>query len=280
MIGCGRHSSPAETLMLPEKRRSELLELVRRQGYAPLPELAKTLSVSESTVRRDLAHLEREGAAQRTHGGAFYTGASPNVPHFELRQSTQWDKKRAIARAAAELIGDSNAVLLDGGSTTYELARLLVGRPLQIVTNSLPVATLFTATPGADLIVIGGYVHASSGTTQGPHAEQMIRTLNVRWAVISAAGVNERGLFNSNLQTSAAEQAMLDAAEQVIAVIDSTKFGHHALAHVCQLNRITHLIADDELDPTWQQKLIDAGVKLTLAPRLIDAPSADAEANA
>lgn len=254
--------------MPPNKRRTRLLELVRRQGYAPLPELAKTLQVSESTIRRDLAHLERDGAAQRTHGGAFYTGPSPNVPHFELRQSTQWDKKRAIARATVALIEDYSAVLFDGGSTTYEVARLLVGRPLQIVTNSLPVATLFTATPGADLIVVGGYVHAPSGTMQGPHAEQLIRSLNVRWAIISSAGVNDRGLFNSNLLTASAEQAMIDAAEQVIAVIDSTKFGHHALAHVCTMDRISHLIVDDELNAEWRQKLAAADLKLTIAPPL------------
>ncbi len=260
--------------MLAEQRRAELLELVRRQGFAPLPDLAKALEVSESTIRRDLAHLEREGAAQRTHGGAFYTGPSPNLPHFELRQSTQWDKKRAIAHASLDLIHDNASVLLDGGSTTYELARLLVGRPLQIVTNSLPVATLFAGEAGADLIVVGGYVHGPTGTVQGPTAETMIRSLNVRYAVISAAGVNERGLFNSHLQTAAAEQAMIDAAEEVIAVIDSTKFGHQALAHVCPLDRITRLVADDELDSTWQEKLIAAGVKVTLAPRLAEAASA------
>jgi DeoR family fructose operon transcriptional repressor len=260
--------------MLAEKRRSQLLELVRRQGFAPLPDLAKALEVSESTIRRDLTHLEREGAAQRTHGGAFYTGPSPNLPHFELRQSTQWDKKRAIAHAAFELIQDNHSLLLDGGSTTYELARLLVGRPLQIVTNSLPVATLFAGATGSDLIVVGGYVHGPTGTVQGPTAETMIRSLNVRWAVISAAGVNERGLFNSNLQTAAAEQAMIDAAEEVIAVIDSTKFGHQALAHVCPLNRITRLVADDELDAVWRERLAAADVELTLAPRLAEAATA------
>jgi DeoR family transcriptional regulator, fructose operon transcriptional repressor len=257
--------------MLAEKRRSQLLELVRRQGFAPLPDLAKTLEVSESTIRRDLAHLEREGAAQRTHGGAFYTGPSPNLPHFELRQSTEWDKKRAIAQAALGLLHDNQSVLLDGGSTTYELARLLVGRPLQIVTNSLPVATLFAGASGADLIVVGGYVHGPTGTVQGATAEAMIRSLNVRWAVISAAGVNERGLFNSNLQTAAAEQAMIDAAEEVIAVIDSTKFGHQALAHVCPLNRISQLVADDELAAAWRERLAAAGVKVTIAPRLEEA---------
>jgi DeoR family fructose operon transcriptional repressor len=254
--------------MTADRRRSQLLELVRRQGFAPLPDLAKALDVSESTIRRDLAHLEREGTAHRTHGGVLYSGPSPNLPHFVLGQSTQWDKKRAIAHAAAALIQDNYVVLLDGGSTTYEVARLLAGRTLQIVTNSLPVATLFAGAAGADLTVVGGYVHGGTGTMQGPHAEKMIRSLNVRWAVISAAGVNERGLFNSNVQTAAAEEAMIDAAEEVIAVIDSTKFGHHSLAHVCPLDRITHLVADDELPQMWRDRLAQAGVTLTLASAL------------
>ena len=132
----------------------------------------------------------------------------------------------------------------------------------------MPVATLFAGAPGADLIVVGGYVHGRSGTLQGPHAETMIRSLNVRWAVLSAAGVNERGLFNSNLQTAAAEQAMIDAAEDVIAVIDSTKFGHQSLAHVCSLDRLTRLVVDDELHADWMQRLTAAGVQVTIAPRI------------
>lgn len=235
-----------------------------------MPELAKALDVSESTIRRDLAHLEREGTTQRTHGGAFYTGPSPNLPHFEQRQTAQWNKKRAIARRAAELVDDNDTVLLDGGSTTYELARLLVGRPLQVVTNSLPVANLFSSTVGADLIIVGGYVHGRSGTVQGPHAEAMIRSLHVRRAIISAAGANERGLFNSNLQTAAAEQAMLDAAEEVVAVIDSTKFGHQSLAFVAGYDAITRVVVDDELTTDWQRRLQGAGVDVVIAAAIED----------
>ena len=129
--------------MLAEERRSRLLELVRVAGFAALPDLASELQVSESTIRRDLEQLEEQGAAKRTHGGVFYTGSSPQLPHFEERQPANWDKKRAIARRAVELIADGDTLLLDGGTTAYEVARLLVGRPVQIVTNSLPMANLF-----------------------------------------------------------------------------------------------------------------------------------------
>ena len=140
--------------VLSEQRRSRLLELVRARGFAALPDLAGELQVSESTIRRDLDYLEETGVAQRTHGGVFYTGPSPKLQHFDQRQKTHWEKKKQIAQQAYNLIVDGDTILLDGGSTTYELAQLLVGRPLQVVTNSLPVANLFTSSD-ADLVLIG-----------------------------------------------------------------------------------------------------------------------------
>lgn len=89
--------------MLAEERRSRLLELVRTRGFAALPDLADALAVSESTVRRDLDYLEESGTAKRTHGGVFYTGSSPKLPHFDERQPAQWDKKRAIAARACAI---------------------------------------------------------------------------------------------------------------------------------------------------------------------------------
>src|SRR5438445_6035344 len=92
------------SVVFAEERRTRLLELVRSQGFVALPDLAEKLQVSESTVRRDLDQLEVTGSAKRTHGGVFYTGSSPKLPHFDERQPAQWDKKRQIARRAAALI--------------------------------------------------------------------------------------------------------------------------------------------------------------------------------
>jgi DeoR/GlpR family transcriptional regulator of sugar metabolism len=250
--------------MVTSERRSKLLEIVQRQGFASLPDLAGALAVSESTVRRDLVHLEHEGSAKRTHGGAFYTGPSPNLVHFRHRQAAQWDKKKAIAEIAAGLIDDSDTVLLDGGSTTYELAQLLVARPLQIVTNSLPVANLFNSAPNIDLVVIGGYVHPRSGAIQGDYAVQMLESLRVRKAVISAAGVHERGLYNSNLLLVNTQRAMIRAAEEVIVVADSTKFGHQSLAHICELREVNHFVVDNALSKDWRERITAAGAKLYL----------------
>ncbi len=261
--------------MQADVRRTRLLELVRARGFASLPELAQELDVSESTVRRDVELLEESGTAKRTHGGVFYTGPSPNLPHFELRHEMQWSKKRQIAKAAAQLIEDGDTVILDGGSTTYELAQMLVGRTLQVVTNSLPVANIFMASTTTELILVGGYVHSSTGVSLGPYADEMISRLNARRAVLSVAGITEQGLFNSNLLLVETERAMMRAASEVIIVADSTKFGRQSLAQMCQLSDIHRLVVDHEISEPWQQRVQEAGVELIVAPAemaLVDRP--------
>ncbi|MCA9150352.1 MAG: DeoR/GlpR transcriptional regulator [Planctomycetales bacterium] len=251
--------------MPTEERRARLLEIVRQQGFASLEALAAAMEVSPSTIRRDLDSLEDTGEAKRTHGGVFYTGPSPKLPHFEQRQRFEWEKKKQIAACAAELVQDGDTILLDGGSTTYELAQRLVPRSLQIVTNSLPVATLFTSVANHDLVLIGGYVHQRTGVCLGPYANQMLTELSVRRAFLSVAGISERGCFNSNLLLVETEQAMIRAADEVIVLADSTKFGHQSLALMCELTEIDTLIVDSEISDSWRDKLLSSGVNLRIA---------------
>jgi DeoR/GlpR family transcriptional regulator of sugar metabolism len=251
--------------LVVDERRSQLLEVIRAKGFASLEELKDELGVSESTVRRDLDYLEEVGTAKRTHGGVFYTGPSPKLPHFDERQPAQWDKKKQIAAEAVKLVDDGDTVLLDGGSTTYEVARLLVGRPLQIVTNSLPVANLFASNANNDLVLVGGYVYPRTGVALGPYANEMLAALTVRRTILSVAGINERGFFNSNLLLVETERAMMRAADEVIVVADSTKFGRQSLAHLCGLGEVRHLVVDSETPSEWREKATEAGVVLHVA---------------
>lgn len=251
--------------MLAEQRRGRLLELVRIRRFASLPELKKELAVSESTIRRDVDQLEEEGTARRIHGGVLYTGASPKIPHFESNQSSRWEQKKAVAERTVELIEDNDTVLLDGGSTTYEVARLLVGRPLHVVTNSLPVANLFASDTGSDLVFIGGNICPRTGVSRGPYADKMLATLRVRKTIFSVAGINETGFFNNNLLLVETERAMMDAADEVIVVADSSKIGHQSLTHLCGLDAVDYLVVDAGIDAPWQEKILSAGVKLLVA---------------
>ncbi len=252
--------------MLAEERRHRVLEFVRlRGGFASLPELAGELQVSESTIRRDLDHLERAGVARRTHGGVFYTGKAPAQPYDQSHEPENWEKKQAVAKAASALIEDGDTLLLDGGSTTYELARLLVGRPLQVVTNSLPVANLFASNAYTDLLLVGGYVYPRTGVALGPYADEMLAKLNVRRAVLSVSGINQEGLYNNNSLLVATEQAMLRAADEVIVVVDSTKFGRHGLARLCPLSEIDRVVVDNGISEEWRSQMLAAGVNLLVA---------------
>jgi len=223
------------------------------------------MQVSESTVRRDLDRLEENGAAKRTHGGVFYTGSSPNLPHFDIRQSLSLQKKKEIAQAAAELIDDGDSILLDGGTTTYELAQLLVGRHVHVVTNSLPVANLFASAAESDLVLIGGYILHRTGVAVGPTAAQMLADLRVRRAMLSVASVAEGGFFNNNLLIVEAERAMMRAADEVIVLADSTKFGHQSLAQLCELSEVDKIVSDHELADHWRATFEQAGGEAIIA---------------
>ncbi|MGC4005391.1 MAG: DeoR/GlpR family DNA-binding transcription regulator [Pirellulales bacterium] len=251
--------------MLAEERRGRLLELIRQRGFASLPDLVEQLQVSESTIRRDSDSLEDAGTARRTHGGVFYTGQSPGLPHFEDSQPENWDQKKAIARVVAEMVEPGDTLLLDGGTTTYEVARLLVGRSLQIVTNSLPVANLFASSPNTDLILLGGYIYPRTGVAVGPHANEMLRQLTVRKTILSVAGVTERGFFNSNLLLVETERAMMCAADQTIVVADSTKFGKQSLALLGPLSDARFLVVDRGIHAAWEDKVCAAGVHVITA---------------
>lgn len=258
--------------MQTDERRGRVLEFVRQRGFASLDELASLLDVSSSTIRRDVDALEESGEAKRTHGGVFYTGPSPKLPHFEQRQRFEWDRKKQIAACAAQLVQDGDTILLDGGSTTYELALQLADRNLQVVTNSLPVATLFASRGNNDLVLIGGYVHQRTGVCLGPYANQMLQQLSVRRAFLSVAGISDLGCFNSNLLLVETERAMMRSADEVIVLADSTKFGHRSLALMGSLDQIHTLVADANIPGEWRAKLVAAGVRVCVAEALPDEP--------
>jgi len=249
--------------------------MIRGQGFASIPDLRGALDVSESTIRRDLDWLVSEGEVQRTHGGVFYTGGGASLSLFEDRRAGHWEGKRQVAMAASHLIDDHDTLLLDGGSTTYELARQLVGRPLQIVTNSLPVANLFASSDQADLVLLGGYVHSRTAVSLGPYANQMLATLNVQKAFLSIAGANRRGYYNSNLLLVETERAMMNCADQTIVVADSSKFGKSSLARLCELEQVQTVVTDAGLSQTWREHLQAAHVQLVIATDSLPTNTAD-----
>jgi DeoR family transcriptional regulator, fructose operon transcriptional repressor len=242
--------------VLVEERRQRVLDLVRKRGYVALADLVEAIQTSESTVRRDVEYWHREGVLRKTHGGAVYMGGGQTLPPLEDRAASQLEEKRLVAQAAVARIHDGDSVLLDGGTTTLEVARLLVGRAVQIVTNSLPIASLFASRHESDLVLLGGYVYPRTGVALGPWTVRMMEDIHVHQAVLSVGGITDKGLFNSNLLLVETERQMMRCADEVVVVADHTKIGRPALAFLCELATIDTLIVDPNLDDD-QRKLLD-----------------------
>jgi len=248
--------------MLAATRRHRLLELITRQGYATLDELVRVIGVSESTIRRDLETLDLSGSIKRTHGGAIYTGEVRSMPAFEERTATSAAEKRAIGLAAAGLLDDGETVLLDGGTTTMEVARALVGRRLQVVTNSLPIAQLLASSQQTDLILIGGYIYPRTGVALGPLAIASMQSIRVRTAILGAGGIVAEGIYNSNSLLVETERQMMGCGQEVMIVADHTKFGRLALARLCGLEDVDQVVVDSALSVEDRAVLEAAGVSI------------------
>lgn len=251
--------------VLVEERRKKVLELVKDRGFIALNDLAAQLDYSESTLRRDLDYWDQQGLLKRTHGGAMYTGGQLVMPALEERTSANLREKQWIAREAARRIQDGDAILLDGGTTTLEVAKQLVGRSLQIVTNSLPIANLFASSREVDLVVLGGYLFPRTGVLLGPLCVRMMDDIHVHQAILSVGGITAKGLFNSNLLLVETERRMMRCADEVVVVADHTKLGRQALAFLCELPAIDTLIVDAGISDEQRRMVEEAGVRLIVA---------------
>ncbi len=249
--------------MILDQRRHNILQTIEQNGFASLQSLVESIGASESTIRRDLEYLDRIGQIRRTRGGASFSGES--LTGFEERRSQATAEKQAVARIAASLIQPGEAVLLDGGTTTLEVARQLVGRALHVVTNSLPIVNLLANQPEIELIQIGGYLFPKTGVALGPLAVATLSQIHVRRLIMSVGGITEQGLFNTNTLLVETERQMMLAAEEVVVVTDSSKLGHSALAHLCSLNQVHQIVVDSGITADWKRTLEDAGVKVLIA---------------
>jgi len=255
-------------LLIPE-RQSRLQDLLARRGMSDLDTLARELGVSQSTVRRDLEILEPKGLVTRTHGGAVWTGDRNGGPSaearpyaFDQRTTYRLDAKQLIARAARKLVQPDQTILLDGGTTTYYLAKELLGMSLQLVTNSLPIANLFLNDEHVELILTGGLMYPRYGVLLGPMAETMLSTIHTQSLFLSVAGVQDGSLYNQNLLLVDAEKRMMAQAQRTVLLVDSSKFGQRALAQLCPLSDIDTVVTDQEVTDEHRREIERAGCEL------------------
>ncbi len=253
---------------MTNKQRLDLIEkFIREHKYADLHTLAQKFDISLSTVRRALNDLETTGIVRRHHGGASLVEGEAGSGGYDFitQDDRQADEKHAIAQCLSQYIEPGMTVLIDGGTTTYAVARQLVEKRLVIITNSLPIAALYSEVGSCETIVTGGTVYNRLGILYGPSCERAISQVHADVAIIGSAGITAEGIWNNNSFIIANQLKVMEAADKVYFVIDSTKHEHRNVHHCCELSDKFSLVTDKAPPDKLAAALRKAGTEVIVA---------------
>lgn len=252
--------------MLIEERRQHVLARIQQDGRALVGELSAQLGISRITIRKDLEYLQSKGLIQRTHGGALsMQSGSLFDPSLLEKEKLHHKEKQRIAAAAIKLVQEGHCVILDSGTTTTAIARALRHfSRLTVITNAVNIAAELSGTD-FEVILTGGTLRKNSFSLVGPQAEDVLRDMHADIVFLGVDGFDPRtGVSTPNVLESRVNRAMVHAAQIVVAVCDSTKFGRRSLALIVPSTEIDIVITDAKLAQEHAQALAAAGISVTL----------------
>lgn len=254
-------------MLLPNQRREKIIDLLKEDGSAKVANLAKLFKVTEVTIRQDLEKLESEGLIIKEHGGAFLKNAQDTVRNVALLNQDNLDKKSVVAKKCLEFIEIGDTIILDSGSTTTEIAKLLIGfKRLTVITNALNIALLLGSEPGIEVIMTGGEFKPPTLSLTGQKAADFFKGINVQKLFLATAGISlKSGLTYPSISDLVLKKAMIDAAETTYLVADSSKFGKSAFASLGALSLIDFIITDDGVSDDEKKHLAKNEIQLVIA---------------
>jgi DeoR/GlpR family transcriptional regulator of sugar metabolism len=250
-----------------EERMRQVLQLLETRDSVAVAELAELFSVSEVTVRSDLTTMAQQGLVARVRGGVRALNRGQSEVGFDLRLRLEVRRKSAIARAAAALVDEGEAVALDASTTAYYLAlELRSKRELVVVTNGLLVATALADAPGITVLVTGGTLRLSAMSLVGDLGTDVLRTTRINKGFLGARGLSlERGLMDLNPDEVRIKQEMADACEQVYGILDGTKWHRSALLSFVAPDDLTGIVTDSSAPEEEIQAWRAVGVEVVAA---------------
>jgi DeoR family ulaG and ulaABCDEF operon transcriptional repressor len=258
------------------ERESLILAAMEPAGFVSYRALEAQLSASPATIRRDLARMVEAGLIVRVHGGAKRVTpdeASAVEGHplhlsgtpFDLAITLHLAQKQAIGRAAAALVTPGEGIMIDGGTTTFQMCPHLDGLDCQVLTNSLHIVSALLGQPGTRLLVPSGSVFREQNIILAPAGEDSMPRFHAPKLFMGAAAVGPQGVMQADVILVAAERRLIDRAEQVILLVDSSKFASSSGAIVCGLDEVDVLVTDAGIAPDMAAMVEAAGVRLIVA---------------
>lgn len=250
-----------------DERRTQLIELVERQGFCTIGELSAAFDVSDMTIRRDVRMLVHNRQLRSVHGGVTVLPQNAMVgTDFRARAARMSAAKRAIALRAIELVPRSGAIALDAGTTTLELANYLpTSSTVKVVTPSLAVVNALVGREHLDVICLGGTLHSSTQSFAGPATVAAISELQVRTLFLAASGVRAHGVYCGNDFDAVTKRALISVADEVVLLTDSSKFTISAMVRACALSDLNRVITDDEVTDDQLEMFKDLDVEVIVA---------------
>lgn len=247
--------------MMAIDRHEKIMQLLVKNKTISVKELCELLQASEATIRRDLTVLENENKLERTHGGAYISDSIElNYEEtFNQKELISADEKKRIAKKAFETLVSGDSLVLDSGTTTLELARLIGDSEisLMVLTNSTTISTVLAKNTNVELFVLGGKVRLNTLATVGSMAIEMLKRYNVSKAFVGVNGITaENGLTTPDTEEAEIKRAMLLAAKERIILTDSSKFQKIARCQIAPLSMVDKIITDNRLDNKYYEQII------------------------
>ena len=247
------------------ERWQSILRLVRERGVVPVRDFVRETGASSASIRRDLGKLAETGAIRRVHGGAEPGPASQPMElgtrAFEVSRTLNLERKRAIARAAVALCVDGQSIIINAGSTTYQMVGPLERCRLNILTNSFPIAEALIARGRNRVMLPGGEVYRKQAIVLSPFDDDAIQHYVADTMFMSCASVGPMGIIEGDPLIARAESKLLSRAKKLVVLVDASKFEPRGSIVVCPLARVATLITDDRAPPQALAMLRDAGIE-------------------
>ena len=255
--------------MHESERHRVILTAVQSRPVATVSDLVELTGTSEATIRRDIAALHVQGKLRRLRGGA----EAVNPPSqsslvgrpFSINETINVSLKRAIAKEAVNLIADGEPVIINGGTTTFQMVYPLLGRRLQILTNSFPIAEHLLHHSKNTVMLPGGTIYREQNIVLSPFDNDVSRNFYAKKMFMGAAAVGPHGIMEADPLLIQAEQKLISQADELIVLVDSTKFRTRSSLILCGLERVHTVITDRGIRDEDRQMLEAAGVRLVVA---------------
>jgi DeoR family ulaG and ulaABCDEF operon transcriptional repressor len=252
--------------MHERERHRIILSAIQEKPVVTVQDIAELTEASEATIRRDIAALHVQGKLRRVRGGAEAVHppqlANLAARPFRVSESVNIDKKRAIARAALELCAEGDSIIINGGTTTFQMVHYMSARRLQVMTNSFAIAEHLVKHSKCTVTVPGGAIYRDQSLILSPFENDAIRNFYARRMFIGAQGISALGVMEPDALVIQSEQRLMRQAEELVVMVDSSKFTRRSSMILCPLDNVSTIVTDDRVPDDAAAMVEAAGIRL------------------